>query len=68
MGGPVGKDRRALTELLIDKIIIAPHPHKIDEGGRRHHLIRAIPYQDPLQEAERLKAVHQARVKIVPRV
>jgi hypothetical protein len=26
------------------------------------------PYQDPQQEAERLKAVHEARVKIVPRV
>jgi hypothetical protein len=33
-----------------------------------HYLIRAIPYQDPRQEAERLKAVHEARVKIVPRV
>jgi hypothetical protein len=31
-------------------------------------LIRAIPYQDPEMEAERLKAVHEARVKIVPRV
>jgi hypothetical protein len=28
----------------------------------------AIRYQDPEQEAERLKAVHEARVKIVPRV
>jgi hypothetical protein len=35
--------------------------------GRRD-LIRGIPYQDPEMEAERLKAVHQARVKIVPRV
>ena len=61
-------DRRALTEMLVDKIIIARHPSKIDEGGRRHYLIRAIPYQDPQQEAERLKAVHEARVKIVPRV
>jgi site-specific DNA recombinase len=61
------EDRRALTELLVDKIIIAPHPHKIVDG-RRHYTIRAIPYQDPQQEAERLKAVHQARVKIVPRV
>ena len=43
-------------------------PHKIDKDGRRHYLIRAIPYQDPQQEAERLKAVHEARVKIVPRV
>ena len=39
-------DRRALTELLVDKIVIAPHPHKIDDG-RRHYTIRAIPYQDP---------------------
>jgi hypothetical protein len=39
-----------------------------DENGRRHYTIRAIPYQDPRQEAERLKAVHEARVKIVPRV
>jgi hypothetical protein len=62
------EDRRALTEMLIDKIVIAPHPHKIDKDGRRHYLIRAIPYQDPQQEAERLKAVHEARVKIVPRV
>ena len=51
-----------------NQIVIAPHPHKIDEDGRRHYLIRAIPYQDPQQEAERLKAVHEARVKIVPRV
>jgi site-specific DNA recombinase len=61
-------DRRALTEMLVDKIIIERHPSKIDENGRRHYLIRAIPYQDPQQEAERLKAVHEARVKIVPRV
>ena len=62
------EDRRALTEMLVDKIVIAPHPQKIDKDGRRHYLIRAIPYQDPQQEAERLKAVHEARVKIVPRV
>jgi len=43
-------DRRALTEMLVDKIVIAPHPHKIVDG-RRHYLIRAIPYQDPQQEA-----------------
>ena len=53
---------------LVDKIIIPRHPSKIDKDGRRHYLIRAIPYQDPQQEAERLKAVHEARVKIVPRV
>jgi len=29
------EDRRALTELLVDKIVIAPHPHKIDNAGRR---------------------------------
>jgi hypothetical protein len=40
-------DRRALTGLLVDKIIIAPHPHKIDKAGRRHYTIRSIPYQDP---------------------
>ena len=61
------EDMRALTELLVDKIIIAPHPHKIVDG-RRHYTIRAIPYQDPEMEAARLKAVHEARVKIVPRV
>jgi len=60
-------DRRALTEMLVDKIIIERHPSKIDKDSRRHYLIRAIPYQDPQQEAERLKAVHEARVKIVPR-
>jgi hypothetical protein len=47
-------DRRALTEMLVDKIIIERHPSKIDKDGRRHYLIRAIPYQDPQQEAERL--------------
>ena len=60
--------RRALTEMLVDKIIIERHPSKIDKDGRRHYLIRAIPYQDLEMEAERLKAVHEARVKIVPRV
>jgi hypothetical protein len=47
------EDRRALTEILIDKIVIYPHPSKIDMDGTRHYLIRAIPYQDPEQEAER---------------
>jgi len=59
------EDRRALTEMLVDKIVVAPHPNKIIDG-RRHYTIRAIPYQDPDLEAERLKAVHEARVKIVP--
>jgi hypothetical protein len=62
------EDRRALTELLVDKIVIAPHPHKIDNAGRRYYTIRAIPYQDPEMESTRLKAVHEARVRIVPRV
>jgi hypothetical protein len=52
--------------LLVDKIVIAPHPYKIVDG-RRQYTIRAIPYQDP-EMAERLKAVHEARVKIVLRV
>ena len=64
---PLRCARRALTEMLVDKIIIERHPSKIDKDGRRHYLIRAIPYQDPEMEAERLKAVHEARVKIVPR-
>jgi hypothetical protein len=42
-----------LTEMLVDKIIIERHPSKIDKDGRRNYLIRAIPYQDPEQEAER---------------
>jgi hypothetical protein len=46
----------------------ARHPSKIDKGGRRHYTIRAIPYQGPEMEAARLKAVHEARVKIVPRI
>jgi hypothetical protein len=59
-------DRRALTEACRQDCH-ATHPHKIVDG-RRHYLIRAIPYQDPQREAERLKAVHEARVKIIPRV
>jgi hypothetical protein len=61
-------DSGALTEMLVDKIVVAPHPHRIDKDGKRHYTVRAIPYQDPQQEAERLKAVHEARVKIVFRV
>jgi hypothetical protein len=62
-------DRRALTEMLVDKIVIKPHPFTMVNGKRRgHYAIRAMPCQDPEQEAERLKAVHEARVKIVPRV
>ena len=54
--------------MLVDKIIIERHPSKIDKDGRRHYTIRAITFQDPQQEAERLTAVHKAWVKIVPRV
>jgi hypothetical protein len=50
------------------KITIEPRPSKIDKDGRRRYLIRAIPYQDPEMEAERLKVVHEAWVKIVSRV
>jgi hypothetical protein len=68
-GGPIGVDPGALTEMLLDKIIIERHPSKIDEDGRRHyHLIRAFLYRNPQQEAEQLKVVHEARVKIIPRV
>jgi hypothetical protein len=59
---------RALTEMLVDKIIVHPHPHVIDKDGRRRYTIRAIPYRDDVMEAERLKRVHEARVKIFPRV
>jgi hypothetical protein len=34
-------DRRALIEMLVDKIVIERHPSKIDNDGRRHYLIRA---------------------------
>jgi len=73
-------DRRALTEMLVDKIVIERHPSKIDRDGRRHDNPPdpyqdpeqmdwwAPPWQDHEQEAERLKAVHEARVEIVPRV
>src|SRR6188768_915529 len=51
--------------------IVISTPHVMvetpDGKRKRSYTIRAIPYQDPQQEAERLKAVHEARVKIVPR-
>jgi hypothetical protein len=68
VGGPLGRGQTALTEMLVDKIVIYPHPRVMDAAGNRHYTIRAIPYQDPEREAARLKAVHEARVKIVPRV
>jgi hypothetical protein len=36
------EDRRALTEMLIDNILVAPHPHKIVDG-RRHYTIPRHP-------------------------
>ena len=36
-------DRRALTEMLVDKIIIGRHPSKIDKDGKRYDTIRTIP-------------------------
>jgi len=53
---------------LIDKVVIYPQPHVMDAAGNRHYTIRAIPYQDPDMEATRLKVLHEARVKIIPRV
>jgi hypothetical protein len=50
-------DRRALTEMLVDKIIIERHSSKIDKDGRRHCLICANPIPRSEQETERLKAV-----------
>ena len=62
-------DRRVLTEMLLDKIIIERHTSKIDKDGRRHyHLIRAFLYRNAQQEAEQLKVIHEAPVKIIPRV
>jgi hypothetical protein len=61
-------DRRALIEILVDKIVIERRLSKIDKDGRRYDTIRTIPYEDPQQAAERLRTVHEARVKIVPRV
>jgi hypothetical protein len=54
--------------MLVDKIVIERRLSKIDKDGRRYDTIRTIPYEDPQQAAERLRTVHEARVKIVPRV
>jgi hypothetical protein len=61
------EDRRALTEMLVDKIVIAPAS---SEDRRRQAPLPdpRHPIPNPRQEAERLKAVQEARVKIVPRV
>jgi hypothetical protein len=61
-------DQLAASETPVDQGGGAARPSKIGKDSRRHYTIRPIPYQDPQQEAERLKAVHEARVKIVPRV
>jgi hypothetical protein len=37
------EDRRALIEVLVDKITIERHPSKIDKDARRHYTIRAHP-------------------------
>ena len=41
------EDRRALTEMLVDKIVIAPHPHKIDKDGKRRYTLRATHTKTP---------------------
>jgi hypothetical protein len=57
-----------LVMLKCVQLINVPRaPSKIDKDAGVT-ASSAIPYQDPEQEAERLKAVHEARVKIVPRV
>ena len=35
-------DGSALADMVVDKIVVAPHPHKIVDG-KRHYTIRAIP-------------------------
>jgi hypothetical protein len=40
-------DRRALIEMLVDKIVIERRLSKIDKDGRRYDTIRTIPYEDP---------------------
>jgi site-specific DNA recombinase len=54
--GPVGRQDRHRSTASQDRRRQAPLHHPRD------------PVQDPRQEAARLKAVHEARVKIVPRV
>jgi hypothetical protein len=58
--------------MLVDKIVISQHTHVMvetpDGKRKRSYTIRAIPYQDPEMEAERLQTVHEPRVKIIPRV
>ena len=36
-------DGSALTEMLVDKIIIERYPSKIDKDGKRYDTIRTIP-------------------------
>jgi hypothetical protein len=57
-------DRRALTEMLVDKIIIRAR------STRTAGTTSSAPSHTKIlsKEAERLEAVHGARVKIVPRV
>src|SRR5215203_5696952 len=61
-------DRRALTEMAggQDHHRAASEQDRQGREALRHHPHH--PYEDPRQEAARLKTVHGARVKIVPRV
>ena len=59
-------DQRALTEMLVDKIIIERQPNKIDKDGRRLPGRAMLVHENSQQEAERLEAVNEARVEIVP--
>jgi hypothetical protein len=40
-------DRRALTELLVEEIVIKRHHSETDANGSRHYTIRAIPTKIP---------------------
>jgi hypothetical protein len=59
--------------VILDDVQGAPHRHStvvrmLPAKRQLEHLLLDYPYQDPQQEAERLKAVHEARAKIVPRI
>ena len=41
------------------------HPSKIDKDGKRHYLIPPSHTEIPSRKTERLKAVREARVKIL---
>jgi hypothetical protein len=58
--------------MLVERVVIKQHPHVMVDGPdgkrKRSYTIRAILHRDPVMEAERLRRVHAARVKIAPRV